>query len=368
MAKCSACGNSIQGQYLKLGRQALHPQCFICKGCRRPIEGSYVERSGFWHGACATKQFAPQCKGCGQPIEGEVITAFKQNWHSHCFRCASCHAPIKERTFHTKDGKAFHKRCYEDKVLPRCAICEKPMQKHLIDTWGNRFCPSHRKKIPSCFSCQRIISDNITNGGIQYRDGRTLCNLCSPNVVDDQSKGEQLLDKARVIMESLGFQFGDNKIPFRLVSQSELNKYAKRGSRQRPVMGMARSSLTTQGKQIVDREFNEVIILQGLPEEHFLVVAVHELCHAWLFFSHFTNLPTKVEEGLCTLAEYLYLRTLDTHMARFRIKGINENKDPIYGDGYRAARKALSKRSLSDLLRYVHKNRRFPGGLFGMFG
>jgi hypothetical protein len=47
-------------------------------------------------------------------------------------------------------------------------------------------------------------------------------------------------------------------------------------------------------------------------------------------------------------------------MARIRLERLAKNTDRIYGKGYRAARKAIEKHGLTEVLRCVHRHRRFP--------
>jgi len=161
-------------------------------------------------------------------------------------------------------------------------------------------------------------------------------------------------------MTSLGFSFDGKATPFRLCGTKELEKRSKRPRKGRPTLGLAVSSIQKRGKREVGHRFEEILILDGLPRELFQTVAAHELCHAWLFFKGFRELPVHVEEGLCTLAEAIWLRRQDTEMARLRLTRLAESEDPIYGKGYRQASASLEKMSLTDLLRYVFKHRKFP--------
>ena len=73
----------------------------------------------------------------------------------------------------------------------------------------------------------------------------------------------------------------------------------------------------------------------------------------------FYDLPQKVEEGLCTLSEYLWLQRFNTQEAEIRRRIIAENRDPIYGEGFRQAAAALKKKELAEMLTYVRKHQKF---------
>lgn len=158
----------------------------------------------------------------------------------------------------------------------------------------------------------------------------------------------------------MGFQFNGEKTPFRLVTSGEIRSL-KKVQRNKPILGMARNQRILQGERVVQRSFQEIIVITGLPKLHFETVCVHELCHAWLFFMGFYGLPQKVEEGLCTLSEYLWLQRFNTQEAEIRRRIIAENRDPIYGEGFRQAASALKKKELAEMLAYVRKHQKFPG-------
>lgn len=67
-----------------------------------------------------------------------------------------------------------------------------------------------------------------------------------------------------------------------------------------------------------------------------------------------------VEEGLCGLAEFLWLWQQGTPEAARRIALIEQDEDPIYGGGFRAARRALEGRTPAELFRHVQVHGRLP--------
>jgi len=82
----------------------------------------------------------------------------------------------------------------------------------------------------------------------------------------------------------------------------------------------------------------KVLILSGLNREHAYAVLAHELGHIWIArqgveFASETDL-----EGTCELVQWLWLwRRSHKQFARHRRQRIQDNPDPIYGDGLRSA-------------------------------
>ncbi len=364
MQKCAGCKRVISGQFVQALGRDWHPQCFVCRVCGRPLGNApfKVQDNQPYHQRCYQHRFGKTCAACGRPIETTVLNALEKTWHPDCFACAGCGKPIGSRSFLLKDARPFHDTCYHEHFTPPCDVCRKPLTGRFIqDPWGKNYCAEHTKRLAPCFSCGRLICDRLTGGGRRYRDGTRICNLCFATAIIDHVEGEHHFQTVRKGFEDLGFFFGGAPTPFRLVDTRELLKFTKKKQKGRPLMGMARTQIAVSGKRIVKRAFLEVLVLYGLPREHFETVAIHELCHAWLFYNQCYGLPERVEEGLCSLCEFLWLQHHPSPTSEVRKKMIMENKDPIYGDGFRAAHKAMTGFGLPELLDFIKKHKRFPG-------
>lgn len=333
------------------------------------------------------------CAYCHKPIAGVYITALDQPWHTDCFRCAGCGRVIGEGSFIPAKGKPYHPACYNQLFGLRCAAggeligqkryfekdgktyCEEHYWQrfgklcaiggetlkgeYLINSWGETYCHAHAKDLSECFSCGRPICQRLTGGGLRYQDSRTLCNRCRVTAVDDDGRGQAILMQVRKTMATWGLDAGRVETPLHLVDQNELKRRSNRAHSQKPA-GMACHQTTTQNGQVIERRVEAILILHGLPEEHFAAVAAHELCHTYLFINGFPELEPFVEEGLCELTQYLWLRQQHTHEAEHRIAGMEANDDPIYGNGYRAARRGYERMGLPALLDFVRRQGRLP--------
>jgi len=186
-----------------------------------------------------------------------------------------------------------------------------------------------------------------------------MCNLCRRTAIDDPAEGERIMGEVRRALASFGVNLGTARIPLRLTDQGELTRRSTQAYASDP-SGMACTRVWTQGGREVRREVEEILVLHGLPREHFATVVAHELGHSWLFLNSFPQLPPPVEEGICELCEYLWLRRQGTREAQYRLVVMESNKDPVYGAGFQSARRALEGRTFPALLEYVRKQGRFP--------
>lgn len=311
--------------------------------------------------ACPSAQepeSSPTCAFCGGPIVGPYVTALGKHWHPEHFKCANCQRPILEARFFEKDGRAYCEDCYHELFSPRCDICGLPIRStYATNVWGEIYCEKHEREFERCYSCGRLICEELTGGGVEYDDGRWLCNRCRDTAIDTAADGEGVLEEVRRTLGWIGFDLGDATLPLRVVDQSELAAVDGHG---RDPNGHITTRTWTEDGRVVGREVAEILILDGLPKEHFAAIAAHELGHAWLFLQGYPELPPYVEEGLCQLSSYLWLDQQNTLEADCRMRLIDVEEDPVYGYGFRCALGSLERYSLPALLAYVRRNGRFP--------
>ena len=367
MARCGGCRGQITGPHLKALGKHWHPECLVCGSCGEPIHSQAFAYQGKtpYHSECHARRFAPVCAGCQKTIGGKALRALDRSWHPKCFCCAACGKPITQSSFLTQDRDPYHERCYHKAFTKPCEVCGVPLTgTYLSDVHGHMFCPTHQEELTPCEACHRLICDRLTGGGIQFNDGLVLCNRCSPSAVTSPKEAAEVFARVRTSFEAMGFSLGHQKTPLRLVDRHTLAGFQEKKKRQGPSLGMARKRIHTRGRrgrqEVVGREFLEIIIQAGLPRSLFETVAVHELCHAWLFFSGADDLPVQVEEGLCTLCEDLWLTKHPSAENQARQKVLRENEDPIYGDGYRQAYQIYRARGRANLFKYVVRHGRFP--------
>ncbi|HKP51064.1 MAG TPA: protein DA1 [Chloroflexia bacterium] len=362
MPTCAGCRKSIMGEYVRVLGADWHRDCFRCAACGQPAgrEG-FIEHEGrAYHVACYHERFSPRCAACGKVITGKYTNALGKSWHVEHFVCAQCGKPFAGRSFFERDGKAYCETDFHLLFSPKCTVCGEPLRgTYSVNLWGDKYCERHNVELHKCYSCGRLICARLTGGGVRYQDGRHMCNLCRRTAVDAPAEGERIMGEVRRALASFGMDLGMARIPLRLPGQGELTSRSTHAYASDP-SGMACTRLWTQRGRVVRREVEEILVLHGLPREHFSTVVAHELGHAWLFLNAFPKLPPQVEEGICELCEYLWLKRQGTREAQYRLTAMESNKDPVYGAGFKSARRALEGRTFHALLEYVRKYARFP--------
>lgn len=359
---CQACKRAITGRYITALGHNWHAEHFVCARCNKAIgEDRFFEKDGEpYHEACYHAAFSPRCAKCGQAITGQYVTAQGKPWHPEHFACAADGRPLNGASYYEQDGKVWCEKHYWEKFGKRCVIGGEILKgHHLVNLWGQTYCAEHQKGVPECYSCGRPIAKLSTGGGVKYGDGRTICNLCKKTAIDGVSAGQKALDAVRAEMERWGLSLGGSKTPLQLVDQPTLNANSTKGYSRQP-SGMANSRTRSVNGRVTERWIESIMVLHGLPREHFEDIAAHELMHAYLLLNAYPELAPQVEEGLCRLAEHIWLTRQNTEAARIRLENFEVDKDPIYGEGYRLARVAYEKHGLAKVLAYVRKNSKLP--------
>ena len=201
-----------------------------------------------------------------------------------------------------------------------------------------------------------------------HPDGLLICNLCTLRAVDTQERAESLLNEMRLALASVGLKLNQTQTPVILCDRDELRKASRHNfHNERPILGLAQWTTTFSGGRIIGRQFDRILIQNKLPEEHFRTIAIHELTHAWLFYNHYHDLPLQVEEGMCVLMEYIWLKNQASKEAEYRRTLIEQSNDPIYGEGFQKARSSLKLMPLQVLLRYLKEKNCFPSRLGAFF-
>jgi hypothetical protein len=96
-----------------------------------------------------------------------------------------------------------------------------------------------------------------------------------------------------------------------------------------------------------------ITLLRGLPPVSCGRILAHELGHVWLLKNAAPDLPPRKAEGTCELCAWLWLTARPPSQATFKAKAMERNPDPIYGEGFRAARRVYLAGGMASLRRWL---------------
>jgi len=116
-------------------------------------------------------------------------------------------------------------------------------------------------------------------------------------------------------------------------------------------------------------EVTAILVLFGLPRLLIGSILAHELMHAWIRLDgRFPNLENDIEEGICQVIAHMWLKSelesmgsyggsssVNKRLGEFFLHQIETDASPIYGDGFRAATKAVSVYGLPRTLHHMRQ-------------
>ncbi|MFH2037322.1 MAG: LIM domain-containing protein [Candidatus Zixiibacteriota bacterium] len=331
---CDFCKDTIKTQYIEFEGKKYHPIHFQCDECGTVIGHIqfYAKDGKKYCKKCYEKLFATRCAYCGEIIEGEFVVA---------------------------NTKSYHRFCYNQYVATKCAVTGYLIKgDYLKDYWGNVYHPICRDEYNQCYYCGRFISERTTGGGVEYNDGRNVCNLCLASAVKTNQEALGLLEEARDKL-AIADIFVTEKISLHLVNLNELKKIAN--ARMIDPAGYTKFESTL----ITSKDFNnnfDIYILEGMPRFDFILTAAHELMHVWQYKNGKRDNDFALCEGSCNYAAYLVLRQYDEPYAQYLIYNMEKSENELYGDGYQRVKKYVDDNDVKKWLKMLTKNKDFPDG------
>ncbi|MCE1190483.1 MAG: protein DA1 [Ignavibacteria bacterium] len=328
---CAVCKKVLSGSFIKVDDKYYHANHFLCQFCGKVISGTHAkDNDGYYHPECFAKKNHLVCDHCGQVIAGPYLI-FKD--------------------------KNYHNDCYYNFIVPKCAVCGKPMDgEYFIDQLGYKFHIMHKNQFPECDNCGRLVCDSITHGGVKYDDGRAMCNLCLPRVINKIAEYQDCLELVRETVSDMGIHVPRKSVSIKVVSLQELQKISKNRLNPKGLRGFCESQKNTMsiaGQPVQETTTHTIYVLSGMPRLTTSAVIAHELMHAWIFENAKKKLTPEIVEGSCNYISFLYLYSFKTPESLELITGLEKNPDPIYGGGFIKIRDQFFHRDLENLLEYL---------------
>ena len=308
--------------------QKIHSQNHMfCKFCKKSIISKYVIfKNSSYHTGCYEKNIQLKCDYCKKIINGEYSISNNSN---------------------------YHKLCYKDNILEKCNICHLPIETiYILDSWNNIYHKKHSFKLPSCESCNRLISKGTTDGGYQINGNRHICAICWDFVVMHKSEISLIYEDVRLRLNEVGILNLPKTIPITLVeTKNDLKRKSK--IKHGDIHGYTKYEFETLGNSKISENFY-IYILSHLHEVDFRAVLAHELLHVYLFINDI-NVPMDITEGFCNLGSKIIYEKDKSKIAGLKLTNMYENKDPIYGKGFLKVDEILTTAGWEGVLEYLRR-------------
>ncbi|HEV2660896.1 MAG TPA: protein DA1, partial [Ktedonobacteraceae bacterium] len=298
----------------------------------------------------------PICKACGQPVWGHYLSAHGSTWHPEHFTCAACGRPIAGASFQLHEDAPYHLDCYRDRVAPRCAYCGKPLVgEYLVDQWGTQYCKEHQSQFPRCAYCGRLVPPRDREQG----SDTVRCPVCRFTAIETAEAAKPIFSQLIRWVGSQGLRYNNLRLSMELCGRATLARHLREHS-QTHSLGATMSTSYMQDGQMLQTEVSGVAVLHGLPSTLFQGVTVHELGHVWLIVQGVQGLPAWAEEGFCELLSYRYYKELNTPESRYHASAIENNPDPVYGEGFHRVQAIADSMGFPRFIATIQATKRLP--------
>jgi hypothetical protein len=235
---------------------------------------------------------------------------------------------------------------YLARFAARCFFCDQILPGTFLENaFGQRACKRHDHG-PRCSSCDRWLGPEECRGPAKSDFGTALCRPCQTRAVwtdDLRGYGNPF---GSVALWELGLELElAVPVPIRLESVARIRKL--KGSHQQQPDGITQTRVETINGRESARLVREIIVVGGLALEHFEGVLAHEFGHVWLFHGKHDHLSDLQAEGFCELVKYRWLARLGTPLAYEIQRKMENNPDPVYGNGFRLLKEHWDRDGIS---------------------
>jgi hypothetical protein len=196
---CAQCALPIQGPYLLIKGQYMHPRHFRCHECGEEFKGGDCNEfeGDYYCGPHYAILLLKKCARCGKPCKGRSVTALGKVWHPDHFVCHICAVPFVESNFFENDGLPYCQTHYIQLFGDNCAFCKEPILKGAMRFLEKAYHEEHFL----CSQCNKPLK----SGKFTAWDSKAICMPCYGSLppklkkqVENRMKQEKKAQMARV--------------------------------------------------------------------------------------------------------------------------------------------------------------------------
>ena len=127
---CAVCKEFIVGMSVSIQGQSMHPDCFKCDHCDKPLanEPCTTKDGKYYCPESYNELFAEKCAHCGDALTGQYVIALGEKYHQEHFVCYECQSPFEGGKFVKQTDtegvdRPYCQPCFTHKYIVDCAGC-----------------------------------------------------------------------------------------------------------------------------------------------------------------------------------------------------------------------------------------------------
>ncbi|KAI9493628.1 hypothetical protein BDB00DRAFT_821838 [Zychaea mexicana] len=180
---CTACHQSLDGEFVRALDGTFHWGCFSCIDCNKPVASRFFPIShdgGVQRPLCERDYFrrlSLVCESCGEALRGPYITAVGKKFHLEHFCCHACSVVLgpSDSYYEHQDNVYCHYH-YSVKFAIKCSGCRTAILKQFVEINRNNV-DEHWH--PECYMihkfwnvkvAQSLDEDNGSSEGLGHHD------------------------------------------------------------------------------------------------------------------------------------------------------------------------------------------------------
>ncbi|KAG1746642.1 uncharacterized protein EDB91DRAFT_1236079 [Suillus paluster] len=206
---CSACGNTMQGAFVRALGTVYHLDCFKCLDCGDVVASKFFPidgPDGKQHPLCERDYFRRLnliCAKCGLALRGSYITACNKKYHVEHFTCSLCPTLFgPQDSYYEHDGDVYCHFHYSTRFATKCAGCSSAILKQFVEINRNMRDECWH---PECYMINKFWNVKVVSrrSSVLISDGSEL----EPSYIEEEKRETptSLKDK-QIKMEQLVYR------------------------------------------------------------------------------------------------------------------------------------------------------------------
>jgi len=196
---CARCKETIEGEFIVLQGQRMHPYHFSCHKCKKPFQGSncHEYEGRLYCDPHYRELLNAMCAQCRKPITGRAVTALGKQWHPEHFVCTYCEQPFAGQDFMVQDGRPYCEPHWVQEFGKVCHWCKKPISGTSLSAMDRQYHPEHFV----CATCDVPL----TKGRFAVWERKPQCSNCHtslPKAIRDRQKNVDKAERRRAAAEA----------------------------------------------------------------------------------------------------------------------------------------------------------------------